>query len=63
VVLTVNGEAEVAVQSAAAYQKLLDDQDLFNSIRSVSRGLEQAKRGEGLQMRQFVQSLAEEHGL
>jgi len=59
----VNGEAEVAVQSAAAYQKLLDDQDLFNSIRSVSRGLEQAKRGEGLQMRQFAQSLAEEHGL
>ena len=58
-----NGEAEVAVQSAAAYQKLLDDQDLFNSIRSVSRGLEQAKRGEGLQMRQFAQSLAEEHGL
>ena len=45
-VLTVNGEAEVVVQSAEAYQKLLDDSELLDSIRSISRGLEQAKRGE-----------------
>lgn len=61
VVLTVNGEAEVVVQSAAAYQKLLDDRDLLDSIRSVSRGLEQAKRGEGVPMRQFLEALADEH--
>lgn len=63
VVLTVNGQAEVVVQSAAAYQKLLDDQELLESIRSVGRGLEQAKRGEGQPMSEFLEALAKEHGI
>jgi len=62
-VLTVNGQAEVVVQSAEAYQKLLDDQELLESIRNISRGLEQAKRGEGRPMREFLESLAKEHGI
>jgi len=62
-VLTLNGEAEVAVQSAEAYQKLLDDRELLDSIRSISRGLEQAKRGEGRAVRGFLASLAKEHGI
>jgi PHD/YefM family antitoxin component YafN of YafNO toxin-antitoxin module len=62
-VLTVNGEAEVVVQSAAAYQKLLEDRDLADSIRGISRGLEQAKRGEGRAMREFLEALAIEHGM
>ena len=62
-VLTVNGEAEVVVQSAHAYQKLLDERELLASIRSISRGLEQAKRGEGRVMREFLQELAKEHGI
>lgn len=60
-VLTVNGQAEVVVQSAEAYQKLLDDQELLESIRGISRGLEQAKRGEGRPMREFLESIAKEH--
>jgi prevent-host-death family protein len=63
VVLTVNGQAEVVVQSADAYQKLLDGQELLESIRSVSRGLEQAKRGEGRPMSEFLEALAKEHGI
>lgn len=62
-VLTVNGQAEVVVQSAEGYQKLLDDQELLESIRGVGRGLEQAKRGEGQPMRKFVEALAREHGI
>ena len=62
-VLTVNGEAEVVVQSAEGYQKLLDDRELLDSIRSISRGLEQAKRGEGRAMREFLEVLAKEHGI
>lgn len=62
-VLTVNGQAEVVVQSAEAYQKLLHDQELLESLRSVSRGLEQAKRGEGRPMREFLEALAGEHGI
>ena len=62
-VLTVNGEAEVVVQSAEAYQKLLDDREMLDSIRSISRGLEQAKRGEGRAMQEFLEALAKEHGI
>lgn len=63
VVLTVNGQAEVVVQSAEAYQRLLADQELLESIRAVSRGLEQVKRGEGRPMREFLEALANEHGI
>ena len=56
-----NGEAEVVVQSAEAYQKLLDGRELLDSIRGISRGLEQAKRGEGCAMREFLEVLAKEH--
>ena len=62
-ILTVNGEAEVVVQSAEAYQKLLDDRELLESIRGISRGLEQAKRGKGRPMREFIETLAKGHGI
>ena len=62
-VLTVNGQAEVVVQSAEAYQRLLDDHELLESIRGISRGLEQAKRGKGRPMRDFLEALASEQGL
>ena len=62
-VLTINGQAEVVVQSAQAYQKLLDDQELLQSLRGISRGLEQAKRGEGRPMRKFLEQIASEHGI
>jgi PHD/YefM family antitoxin component YafN of YafNO toxin-antitoxin module len=62
-VLTVNGQAEVVVQSAGAYQKLLEDQALLESMRTISRSLEQTKRGEGRGMREFLKELAVEHGI
>ena len=62
-ILTVNGHAEVVIQSAAAYQKLLDDQELLEAIRGIGRGLEQAKRGEGRPMREFLKELAKEHDI
>lgn len=62
-VLTVNGQAEVVVQSAEAYQKLLDDQELLHSMRAISRSVEQAKRGKGRSMRKALEALASEHGI
>ena len=63
VVLTVNGQAEIVVQSSAAYQKLLDDHETLQSIRSITRGLDQAARGEGRPIREFVEELALKHGV
>ncbi|MGA2582880.1 MAG: type II toxin-antitoxin system Phd/YefM family antitoxin [Tepidisphaeraceae bacterium] len=62
-VLTVNGQAEIVVQSAEAYQKLLEAAELSETLAGIRRGLEQAKRGEGRPMREFIQKLAEKHGL
>ena len=60
-VLTVNGQAAVVVQSAEAYRKLLEDQQLLETIRGISRGLEQADRNEGRSMRALIEELAGNH--
>lgn len=60
-VLAVNGESEVLVQSAQGYRELLNVRDLLESIRAIGRGLEQAKKGEGLSMRGFLAALAAQH--
>ncbi len=62
-VLTVNGQAEVVVQSAAAYQALIEDQRFLETVRGVERGLEQARRGEGRPMRALLEEIAEKHGV
>ena len=63
VVLTVNGQAEVVVQSAQSYQELLTQQELLSTIRGISRGLEQAKRGEGRPLRAVLEELAVKRGI
>jgi PHD/YefM family antitoxin component YafN of YafNO toxin-antitoxin module len=45
-VLTINGQAALVVQSAEAYQKLLDAADLADSVRILQARLEAAERGE-----------------
>jgi prevent-host-death family protein len=39
-VLTVNGKAEVVVQDAAAYQRLLDLVDRLQAIEGIQKGVE-----------------------
>lgn len=60
-VLTVNGEAEVVVQSAAAYQSLLQDAELARSLRVIRISLQQAREGKGRPMREFIEELAAKH--
>jgi hypothetical protein len=45
-VLTVNGQAELVVQSAAAYQKLLDQADLADSVKILKQRIAAADAGE-----------------
>src|SRR5437588_4581931 len=52
-VLTVNGQAELIVQDAAAYQKLLEELERKQAIDGIRRGLEQARRGEGVSLSDF----------
>jgi PHD/YefM family antitoxin component YafN of YafNO toxin-antitoxin module len=62
-VLTVNGQAEIVVQSAEAYQKLLEAAELSETLAGVRRGLDQAKRGEGRPIREFLEKLAQKRGI
>jgi hypothetical protein len=45
--LTVNGRAELVVQDAASYQKLLELLDYAEAVEGIKQGLESMRRGEG----------------
>lgn len=62
-VLTVNGQAEVVVQSTQSYQELLDDAELARSLRVIRQSLEDAKAGRTQPMKQFLKTLAAKHGI
>ena len=61
-VLTVNGQAELVVQSAAAYQKLLDAAERAQTLPILRQSLDEAKRGEGRPARDVLRELAAEAG-
>ena len=60
-VLTVNGKAEVVVQDAASYQKLLDLIDRTEAITGIRRGLESVARGEGRPAKDALQEVRRKH--
>lgn len=62
-VLTVNGEAELVVQSAAAYQKLLDAAELAETLPILRKSLAEAKRGEGRPARDVLREIAAADGI
>jgi prevent-host-death family protein len=45
-VLTVNGKAELVVQDAAAYQRLLELKERLEAIEGIRKGLEAVRRGQ-----------------
>ena len=47
VVLTINGKAELVVQDARSYQRLLELAERLETIEAVQEGLASMKRGEG----------------
>ena len=54
-VLTVNGKAELVVQDAESYQKLLEAKDRMEAIEGIKRGLESMKRNAGKPAKKFFQ--------
>ena len=63
VVLTVKGKATVVVQDADSYQQLLKALDEADALGGISRGIEQANRGEGRPIREALRDLAAKHGI
>ena len=63
VVLTVNGKAELVVQDAASYQKLLDVIDRAEAIEGIRRGLEQMEAGNGRPAKEFFEELRKKYNI
>lgn len=63
VVLTVNGRAELVVQDAESYQKLLDAKDRMEAIEGIKRGLESLRNNSGKPTEKFFQEFFREQGI
>ena len=50
VVLTVNGRAEIVVQDAEAYQKLMAEVDRLHTIEGIKRGLNDVEEGQTISL-------------
>ncbi len=57
-VLTVNGQAEIVVQSADAYQRLLNAAELAETLPILKKSLTEAKRGEARSARAILKEIA-----
>lgn len=63
VILTVNGKAELVVQDAESYQKLLEAKDRMEAIEGVKRGLQSMKLQRGKSATKFFHELFVENGI
>jgi prevent-host-death family protein len=62
-VLTVNGKAEIVIQDAASYQKLLELIDRAEAIEGIQKGLESMQRGEGKPAQEVFTRLRKKHNI
>jgi hypothetical protein len=55
--ITINGRAEIVVEDATSYQKLLELVERLETIGAVREGLASADRGEGRPAEEFFEEL------
>ncbi len=63
VVLTVNGKAELVVQDAAAYQKLLERVEQMETVQILRERLAAARRSEGRPVEEFFGEMEQKYSL
>ncbi len=56
-VLTVNGKAELIVQDAQSYQKLLDELEHLKTVEALLVGLQEFDQGKGQPVREALSQL------
>jgi PHD/YefM family antitoxin component YafN of YafNO toxin-antitoxin module len=62
-VLTINGKAEIVVQDAVSYQKLLDRVDELEALEGIKRGLADAEAGRVTPPAEFEREFRSKRGL
>lgn len=63
IVLTVNGKAEIVVQHAASYRRMLEFIDRAEAIIGIKKGLESMARGEGVPAEEAFEQLRKKHNI
>ena len=63
VVLTVNGKAELVVQDAESYQKLLELLEQLETIAGIRKGLEDVDAGRTRPVEEFEQEMQQKYGI
>ncbi|GBE93550.1 type II toxin-antitoxin system Phd/YefM family antitoxin [Nostoc cycadae] len=63
VVLTVNGKAELVVQDAQSYQKLLELVEKLETITGIKQGLEDIEVGNTRPLSAFEQEMQQKYGI
>jgi prevent-host-death family protein len=63
VILTVNGKAELVVQDAESYQKLLNSIEYLESIIGIQKGLEDIANGDTQPLDQFIEEMQQKYGI
>lgn len=57
IVLTINGKAELVVQDAESYQRLLEISEKLETIEALKPAIEEMKKGEGEPAEKFFAEL------
>ena len=63
VVLTINGKAEVVVQEAKSYQRMVELVDRAEAVMGIRKGLASMTRGEGIPAEKAFEKLRKKHGI
>ena len=59
-ILTVNGKAEVVIQSAKAYEEMVD---LIGTLEKIARAAKEHDEGQGIPIDTFFHEFEKKHGL
>lgn len=62
-ILTINGKAEIVVQDAASYQKLLDYIDELETLKGIKRGMSDVKAGRLTSLKRFEREFRRKHAI
>jgi PHD/YefM family antitoxin component YafN of YafNO toxin-antitoxin module len=62
-VLTINGKAELVVQDAVSYQKLLERVDEMEALEGIHRGLADVEAGRVAPLKEFEKEFRKKRGL
>ena len=63
VVLTINGKAELVVQDAASYQRLLELAERIETVETIRQGMQELDEGKGISLDEFREHIRRRHNL